>query len=464
VQAFGYARIVPGSEKAAHEQAVRAEGFPEYRIYPPGERESYAAIHYVEPLDARTRRVMGYDVLFEEIRRETLARARDGGEAAISAKLRLVDEPQEAPQPGFSMFLAFYQGDGMPQSVAERRARVAGYVYSPFRMYDLMEGILSERRNIVSFAIYDGIESSPDGLMYDSALPGTEAARRAAVRTLDFGGRRWTLLFADSAAFRQATASFDPQAVAIFGSVVSIILFLLTLLLRRMLIDRRLAAEAMIETERKLAQAQKMEAIGHLTGGVAHDFNNLLQVILGNNDLLVEELADRPHLRAMAEMSRAAAERGAELTHRLLSFARKQPLAPKPTDVNKLVANMDGLLRRTLGGHVEIGPLPGADLWLAMADGPQVENAILNLCLNARDAMPAGGRVTIETANAGLDESYAAAHGDLDPGDYVMLAVSDNGTGMDAETMAKAFEPFFTTKDVGKGSGLGLSMVYGFAK
>jgi len=463
IQAFGYAEIVPGAARAAHERRLHEEGFPQYATYPAGERESYVNIVYIEPLDARTRRAMGFDVSSEALRRAALDRARDSGEAAITGKIRLVQEPQEEVQPGFSMFLPFYKGDVLPASLEDRRARIAGYVYAPFRMYDLMRGILADRRSIVSFAIYDGGVPSAENLMYDSALVGAGEGRRRTQNTLDIGGRRWTLQFTDSAAFRAANNSFDPQAAAIGGILVSFILFALTLLLRRMLFERRQSAEAMVEAERKLAQAQKMESIGHLTGGVAHDFNNLLQVILGNNDLLVEELADRPTLRAMAEMSRAAAERGAELTHRLLSFARKQPLDPRPTDVNKLVIGMDALLRRTLGAQIEIVSVLGGS-WHGLLDAPQMESAILNLCLNARDAMPGSGRVTIETANAVLDESPTTDNAEFVPGDYVMVAVSDNGVGMDADTLARAFEPFFTTKDVGQGSGLGLSMVYGFVK
>ncbi|MFN4284016.1 MAG: CHASE domain-containing protein [Alphaproteobacteria bacterium] len=464
IQAFGYARIVPRADLAAHEGGVRAEGFAEYAVYPPGERDSYTVIHFIEPMTARTRRAMGYDVASEANRRAALARARDSGEASITNNIRLVQEPQDAPQPGFSMFLPFYMGDGLPQTVEERRARIAGYVYAPFRMYDLMDGILPDERRLVSFAIYDGVEVSADSLMFDSALPGADSGAREGIRQLAFGGKIWTLRILDATAFRAMTASYEGRVAAIVGIALSLILFLLTLLLRRMLIERRQAAEAMLETERKLAQAQKMESIGHLTGGVAHDFNNLLQVILGNNDLLVEELADRPHLRAMAEMSRSAAERGAELTHRLLSFARKQALDPKPCDLNKLVAGMDDLLRRTLGEQISVETALQPELWPASLDAPQMESALLNLCINARDAMPDGGRVVLETANATLDEVYAAAQGEVTPGDYVMVAVSDNGVGMDAATLAQAFEPFFTTKEVGKGSGLGLSMVYGFAK
>ena len=219
-----------------------------------------------------------------------------------------------------------------------------------------------------------------------------------------------------------------------------------------------------LETEEHLRQAHRLEAIGQLTGGVAHDFNNLLTVILGNSEALAERLAGDPQMKMLAEMTASAAERGAELTSRLLAFARRQPLDPKPTDVNQRIDSMDTLLRRTLGEHIEIKTIRAAGTWNAMVDAGQLENAILNLCLNARDAMPDGGRLTIETANVDLDAGYAMTQDELTPGQYVLVAVSDTGVGMDRGTLARVFEPFFTTKDAGKGSGLGLSMVYGFVK
>jgi CheY-like chemotaxis protein len=169
-------------------------------------------------------------------------------------------------------------------------------------------------------------------------------------------------------------------------------------------------------------------------------------------------------LRPLAEASLAAAERGSDLVSRLLSFARLQPLDPKPIDINELALNLNGMLRRTLGEQIELEIVRDEELWQAEADAPQLENAVLNLCLNARDAMPKGGRLTIETANVQLDKSYADQNVDVEPGPYVMIAVSDTGVGMSPEVLARAFDPFFTTKDVGKGTGLGLSMVFGFAK
>ncbi|MCW5774693.1 MAG: response regulator, partial [Rhodospirillaceae bacterium] len=216
--------------------------------------------------------------------------------------------------------------------------------------------------------------------------------------------------------------------------------------------------------DRQLRQAQKMEAIGQLTGGIAHDFNNLLTVILGNAEMLAESLGSNARLRGLAAMTVKAAERGAELTNRLLAFSRRQALDPKATDIDRLIAAMDGLLRRALGEQIEIELVRGGGLWKALVDPGQLESALLNLCINARDAMPSGGRLTIETANVHLDAAYAATQAELEPGQYVMVAVSDTGTGMDGATLERAVEPFFTTKDVGKGSGLGLSMVYGFVK
>jgi PAS domain S-box-containing protein len=222
-------------------------------------------------------------------------------------------------------------------------------------------------------------------------------------------------------------------------------------------------------TERKLlqnqlAEAQKMEAIGQLTGGVAHDFNNLLSIILGNLKLIERRATNQEILQKHIRLASGAAERGAELTRRLLAFSRRQVLEPAVIDVNQLIGDMDGLLRRTLGEHVEIDVSLADDLWPVRVDPAQLESALLNLAINARDAMPEGGKLTIETTNAHLDKDYAAHHAEVTAGDYVLIAVADTGVGMPPEVMGRIFEPFFTTKEVGKGTGLGLSMVYGFVK
>jgi PAS domain S-box-containing protein len=217
-------------------------------------------------------------------------------------------------------------------------------------------------------------------------------------------------------------------------------------------------------TEEQLIQAQKMEAVGQLSGGIAHDFNNLLTVIVGNAEYLGEQLVTRDDLKRLADDICSAGERGAELTQRLLAFGRKQTLRPVETECNKLLDSMHKLLRRTMREDIEIVTDFDPDLRVAYADPAQLESAVLNLALNAQDAMTSGGRLTISTANALLDNQDHNVHPDVRAGDYVLIAVTDNGEGMSKPVLDRVFEPFFTTKDVGKGSGLGLSMVYGFTK
>jgi nitrogen-specific signal transduction histidine kinase/ActR/RegA family two-component response regulator len=218
------------------------------------------------------------------------------------------------------------------------------------------------------------------------------------------------------------------------------------------------------DTERQLRQSQKMDAIGQLTGGIAHDFNNILTVITGTIEILAPAVADQPQYAAIAKMIDQAADRGAELTGRLLAFARRQPLRPSETDVNALIIETAQLLRASLGEHVEIESMLEDEVWPALVDRSQLTTALLNLAVNARDAMVSGGKLTIETANTYLDGSGAEGQSELAPGHYVMIAVSDNGSGIPASIRDKVFEPFFTTKGPGKGTGLGLSMVYGFVK
>jgi PAS domain S-box-containing protein len=233
----------------------------------------------------------------------------------------------------------------------------------------------------------------------------------------------------------------------------------------RDLTERR---EAQLELERsreQLFQAQKMEAVGQLTGGIAHDFNNLLTGITGSLELLRARIAQGRinELDRYITAAQGAASRAATLTHRLLAFSRQQTLEPKPVHANRLVSGLEELVRRTVGPGIAVETVLAAGLWPCLCDPNQLESAILNLCINARDAMPEGGRLTVETANAWLDDSGARER-DMSTGQYVAICVTDTGTGMTADVVARAFDPFFTTKPAGKGTGLGLSMVYGFAK
>lgn len=218
------------------------------------------------------------------------------------------------------------------------------------------------------------------------------------------------------------------------------------------------------QLEERLRQAQKMEGLGQLTGGIAHDFNNLLMIILGSAEVLVESLGTQPALRKLAKMALDAADRGATLTSQLLSFSRKQPLLPEIVNAAKLIHRMEHLLRRTLPASIEIGIECSDHLWRIEVDAAQLESAILNLALNARDAMPDGGQLIIRAENATLDENYQESDAEIKPGQYVVLTVTDTGHGIHHDNLSRLFDPFFTTKDVGKGSGLGLSMIFGFAK
>jgi PAS domain S-box-containing protein len=224
------------------------------------------------------------------------------------------------------------------------------------------------------------------------------------------------------------------------------------------------SAEALHKAEAQLRQALKMEAIGNLTGGLAHDFNNLLSVVIGNLDLLREELRNGSQLDELANEALTAALRGAELTRRLLAFARRQPLSPKVIEINELIEGVTKLLARTLGTNIEIKLELGTDPWPVVADPVQLEASLVNLAANARDAMPNGGSLQISTGNRHLDEDYVSLHPGLAAGDYTLIEVTDSGSGMPKQVLDKIFEPFFTTKNEGKGTGLGLSMVFGFMK
>ena len=249
----------------------------------------------------------------------------------------------------------------------------------------------------------------------------------------------------------------------IFGIPATLFLFGLVLLTMQRTQAFYAEAERRELAEQALRQSQKMEAVGQLTGGVAHDFNNLLTIIIGNLGIakrgVVEARAERALNNALV-----GAERAAQLTQRLLAFSRRQPLNPRVIDVNNLIASISDLLARTLGENIALETIGGAGVWRVEADASELESSLLNLALNARDAMPEGGKLTIETSNAYLDEEYCEQHAGVTPGQYVLIAVTDSGAGMSAETIDHAFEPFCTTKETGKGTGLGLSQVYGFMK
>ncbi len=230
------------------------------------------------------------------------------------------------------------------------------------------------------------------------------------------------------------------------------------------LVERKRTEAALRESEERLRQSHKLEAMGRLAGGIAHDFNNLLTAIIGYSDLALRRLHDNDPLRRNIDEIKKASNRAASLTHQLLAFSRKQVLQPKVLDLNEVVANMDAMLRRVIGEDIDLVTVLEPQLGHVRADPGQIEQVIMNLVINSRDAMPRGGKLTIKTGNVELDQAYSRSHASVRTGPYVMLAVSDTGTGMDPETQAHIFEPFFTTKEQGKGTGLGLATVYGIVK
>jgi two-component system NtrC family sensor kinase len=249
----------------------------------------------------------------------------------------------------------------------------------------------------------------------------------------------------------------------VFGLPATVLLIILVLVAMRRTEAFYAEAESRQALEANLRQTQKMDAVGQLTGGIAHDFNNLLTIIIGNLQMALKREHDAKEQRMLSN-ALAGAERAAALTKRLLSFSRRQPLDPRLVDANRLIAGLSELLNRTLGERVSIETVVSAGLWQTEVDTAELESSIINLAINARDAMPDGGKLTIETGNAFLDDDYCQMFKDLKPGQYVMISVTDTGCGMPSEIAEKATEPFFTTKPAGEGTGLGLSQVYGFAK
>ena len=305
------------------------------------------------------------------------------------------------------------------------------------------------------------VASHPDGAIVttDNSIDGVQ--RRIAFRKLGYSN----LYVSDGIGTDTIVADWMRTMAQhlYFGLPATLVLMALVLMTIRR--TRELYAEAARRelAEQALRQSQKMEAVGQLTGGVAHDFNNLLTIIIGNLGIAKRGIVEARSERAL-DNALIGAQRAVQLTQRLLAFSRQQPLDPKTVDANKLIMSMADLLTRSLGENIALETIGGAGLWTVEADVSELESTLLNLALNARDAMPDGGKLTIETSNAYLDDEYCRHHDGVSPGQFVLIAVSDSGVGMPTEAIERAFEPFFTTKEPGKGTGLGLSQVYGFMK
>jgi PAS domain S-box-containing protein len=609
IEALGIAAIVPPGRLGAHVAAMRAEGFRDYAIKPPGQRPVITSITHIEPFSGRNLRAFGYDMFSEPVRRAALEQARDTGNAAATGKVVLVQEGGNGGQPGFLMYVPVYKAGLVHDTAAARRAAIVGWVYAPFRMSDLMRGLGGEHADDLLVEIYDGLAPTADALLYRSSggTPGREPLLSYQT-TVDSAGRTWTIVVHSAPRFEAALDRRTTLAIALTGVGLGILLALVVWLLaserRRALqlaqgmtvelrtsrdrIDaerervrlilqtaydafiaiapdgritdwnlqacklfgwredeavghdvldllipapereewrdclahfaqngacamltgptettaltrdghaipvevaitplatrqgygvtafvrdirpRKETAEREQQRQQRLEEAraallrsQKLEAVGKLTGGVAHDFNNILHIISANVQLMLRS-DDNGRKRLLNILD--AVERGKKLAAQLLAFARRQPLHPSVVSLAQLIERMDALLHRAVGDSVAIRMDIVPDLWNVLVDPNQLENVLLNLVINARDAMEGGGNVTITLANVTIDPADPLAYSGIRAGEFVTIAVSDTGSGMPPDVMERAFEPFFTTKPEGKGTGLGLSMAHGFVK
>jgi signal transduction histidine kinase len=469
------------------EAKARAQGLSGYRVFDVTRefqptaltpREEYFPVLYDSRTDSPS---VGLALGRFEGRRVPMERARDDGNAVATMPVQPIGP--RSTELIYLLFWPVYDGLEEPDSVNERRARFRGFAIGNFNLRVLLDESVRGTPEIfatIRFSIAAAHQSDALSTAVAVYTPATGRVTTGAVpppaaavayrlaREVSVFGQHWDITF-----------DYPPEVFASMRSGVAWGWLVAGLLLTGSLVyyvaRERNRREQIVElvavrtaelqrTSAQLQQAQKMESIGNLSGGIAHDFNNLLMVVIGNLELLGEVVEANPAARAFVDAAMEASERGAELTRRLLAFARRQPLDPKVTDVNALVSGMTRLLARLVEAHIKMTLITGPNVWPVMIDPAQLDSAIANLVNNARDAMPDGGTLTIETRNTHLDADYAAANPEVVPGDYVLIQVTDTGVGMSAEVLGQAFEPFFTTKQPGSGTGLGLSMVFGFVK
>jgi len=489
VNALQWAPRIRQDQLAGFEQSARYYGINDYRVFDvtpdfrPTElaaRDEYFPVLFDVRFEGG-RLTQGLALGKYDGRRIPMERARDTAGPIATLPVQPIGPPSSRRV--YLLFWPVYDGVDLP-TIEERHAKLRGYAVGNYDIESLLFAAVRNTPEIIETIRFFVTAAHVDGAPADAVAvyspvsrriePGTVAIDPSQVpaarveRHFDVFGQHWHLAFEYAPAALAARRSNAAWGWLVAGLLLtSSLVFYLWRARGRTERIAAMVTERTAELERtsaQLQQAQKMEAIGNLTGGMAHDFNNLLSVVIGNLDLLEEKTRNDPETAALVEAALQAGLRGAELTRRLLAFARRQPLAPRITDLNELVTGMIRLLERMLEGHIEIRLKTAPGLWPVMIDPAQLNSAIVNLATNARDAMPDGGRLTIETKNTHLDADYAALNPGAVPGDYVLLEVSDTGRGMPAETLAQVFEPFFTTKDVGQGTGLGLSMVFGFVK
>ncbi|MFE1603129.1 PAS domain-containing protein [Methylobacterium sp. ID0610] len=465
---------IPGRRLQVDERFAALHGITVPAV--PGSVPTSAFFASIHPLDRTRIRLAVSGVLngAEVFDKEYRLRAPDGTVRWVHARGRCLYGPDEAPVRFTGVLVEITDQKRVEERlrIAQTAGRVGAFEYVPgfatvavSPQFCSLLGLMPAEilaTSTVNALVVEGDPPLMDPALRDvGELPYTETRLRLA----DSGEIRWlarrgeAIRDNETSDLRHVGVVYDVTAAKHAEGALRELNDTLEIRVREAIAERE-------QAEEQLRQAQKMEAVGQLTGGIAHDFNNLLTGIVGALDLMQTRLTEgrTENLGRYAGLAMTSAQRAAALTHRLLAFSRRQPLEAKPVDVNRLVSSMDELLRRTLGEHIRLEIVVAGGLWLTLCDPNQLENAVLNLAINARDAMPDGGGLTIETANAFLDDAYAAREIGVKAGQYVCVCVSDTGIGMPPEVISRAFDPFFTTKPLGQGTGLGLSMIYGFAK